>query len=80
MKYKAKRYIYGRKLKIDEDRNIEFKYVRILKENEYDSAHYTDMFLIIEQAETYINAFLNTSVVLYFLGYEIMERLLVKVI
>ena len=65
VRYKAKRFIAGKKLKIDEDRCIEFKNVILQRD---DFASHTDMFYIIESAETYLNVFLNDSGGVMFFG------------
>lgn len=55
-RYKAKRFMLNRKMRIDEDRCIEFKYIPLRKK---DFDRHCDAFQIIEHSEHYLNAFLN---------------------
>ena len=58
VRYNAKRMVAGRKLKIDEDRCIVFKFVQLQRD---DFQSQTDLSCLLDEAETYLNAFLNTN-------------------
>eukprot|EP01084_Bolivina_argentea_P089920 162120_1 len=58
LRYKAAQYVFGAKLRLDMDRNIEFKCIEL---DHAEATYCSDIYLMIEHSETCLNAFLNTN-------------------